>query len=94
MHGLSCAAGIPCAAGVPSRDARARVLAHSGRGERVRRPARRNQPPRVTLACEAVFYWVARGAVSGRVPKSTFGTFFASSGASKYFCGRKPKASA
>ncbi len=72
MHGLSCAAGIPCAAGVPSRDARARVLAHSGRGERVRRPARRNQPPRVTLACEAVFYWVARGAVSGRVPKSTF----------------------
>jgi len=24
------------------------------------------------LACEAVFYWVARGAVSGRVPKSTF----------------------
>jgi len=45
MHGLSCAAGIPCAAGVPSRDARARVLAHSGRGERVRRPARRNQPP-------------------------------------------------
>ena len=33
-----------------------------------------------------------RGAVSGRVPKSTFGTFFASSGASKYFCGLKPKA--
>ena len=38
------------------------------------------------------FYGVGRGAVSGRVPKSTFGTFFASSGASKYFCGLKPKA--
>ena len=88
MHGLSCAAGIPCAARVPSRDAGARLLAHSGRVS-----ARGTTSPRpVTSACEAAFYWGGRGAVSGRVPKSTFGTFFASAGASKYFCGRKPKA--
>lgn len=55
-------------------------------------PRGATSPARVTSACEAVFYCVARGAVSGRVPKSTFGTFFASAGASKYFCGRKPKA--
>jgi|SRR2546430_8358122 len=33
-----------------------------------------------------------QGVVLGGFPKSTFGTFFASAGASKYFCGRKPKA--
>src|SRR5438874_6504417 len=31
-----------------------------------------------------------QGVVWGGFPKSTFGTFFASAGASKYFCGRKP----
>ena len=35
-------------------------------------PRGATSPARVTSACEAVFYWVARGAVSGRVPKSTF----------------------
>jgi len=34
------------------------------------------------------------GCAGGCVPKSTFGTFLASSGASKYFCGSKPTARA
>ncbi len=51
--------------------------------ERVRHPRGASSPP----ARNPAFYGVGRGTVSGRVPKSTFGTFFASSGASKYFCG-------
>src|SRR5437764_1276115 len=44
------------------------------------------------IARRGGFYgWVGRGPV---VPKSTFGTFCASAGASKYFCGWKPKARA
>ncbi len=84
----------PCCAGfrVPpasrSRDTAAGVLAHFGPGERVRHPRGGSSPP----ARNPAFYGVGRGAVSGRVPKSAFGTFFASSGASKYFCGLKPKA--
>ena len=73
LHGLSCAARVPW------RDTAAGILAHSGPGERVRHPRGGSSPP--------ALYRVGRGAVSGRVPKSTFGTFFASSGASKYFCG-------
>ena len=75
--------GFSCAARVPLRDTAAGVLAHfgpvSGYGTRAQ-------------AAPPAFYRVGRGAVSGRVPKSTFGTFFASSGTSKYFCGLKPKA--
>ena len=80
--------GLSCAARVPFRDTAAGVLAHFGPGERVRHPRGASSP----LARNPTCYWVGRGAVSGRVPKSTFGTFFASSGASKYFCGLKPKA--
>ena len=80
--------GLSCAARVPLRDTAAGVLAHFGPGERVRHPRGGSSPP----ARNPAFYGVGRGAVSGRVPKSAFGTFFASSGASKYFCGLKPKA--